>query len=335
MPPSLNDVALACGVSKMTVSRALRGLPKVSPELAARIRRTAEDLGYELDPWVSRSMAAARISQSNDYRETIAFIWTGRLHYARGELRGAQDQARDYRFRLDEFRPVPEGLSGRRMAQILIARGIRGVILAPNADRAHPHYWLPWKHFGCVLLGSSLRNHGHLRVQHDHYNAAIQIMQELRHQGYRRPALICTESFHERTWRCYGAAIGTYGSGNLAPEDSVYLVRPDHPPAEIAAWHRRRRPDVLLLESGTMAQRLEAAGLEIPGKVPALLLSLGGPDRFWAGILQDSQRIGQEAVRALAWKLQTQELGVTKNPPVLSIPGIFRPGHSLPRPRVT
>ncbi len=43
---TLLDVAVACGVSQATVSRAVRGLPGVSDELRAVIESTAERLGY-------------------------------------------------------------------------------------------------------------------------------------------------------------------------------------------------------------------------------------------------------------------------------------------------
>ncbi|MCU1598558.1 MAG: LacI family transcriptional regulator, repressor for deo operon, udp, cdd, tsx, nupC, and nupG [Actinomycetota bacterium] len=43
---SIDDVARVSGVSIATVSRALRGLPNVSEETRARIRRHADELGY-------------------------------------------------------------------------------------------------------------------------------------------------------------------------------------------------------------------------------------------------------------------------------------------------
>jgi DNA-binding LacI/PurR family transcriptional regulator len=42
----INDVARAAGVSTATVSRALRGLPNVSPSTVARVRQAAESLNY-------------------------------------------------------------------------------------------------------------------------------------------------------------------------------------------------------------------------------------------------------------------------------------------------
>lgn len=46
MPVRIEDVARAAGVSTATVSRALRGLPTVSAQTQATVRRVAADLGY-------------------------------------------------------------------------------------------------------------------------------------------------------------------------------------------------------------------------------------------------------------------------------------------------
>ena len=43
---SIEDVAAAAGVSTATVSRAVRGLPRVSPATREKILGIAEDLGY-------------------------------------------------------------------------------------------------------------------------------------------------------------------------------------------------------------------------------------------------------------------------------------------------
>ncbi|MDR1449976.1 MAG: LacI family transcriptional regulator [Propionibacteriaceae bacterium] len=50
MATSIDDVARAAGVSTATVSRALRGLPHVTPETRELVRRTASRLGYVPSP---------------------------------------------------------------------------------------------------------------------------------------------------------------------------------------------------------------------------------------------------------------------------------------------
>ncbi len=56
---TIDDVARRAGVSVATVSRALRGLPHVSPSTRARVERIAEELDYRPNPHASR-LAAGR-----------------------------------------------------------------------------------------------------------------------------------------------------------------------------------------------------------------------------------------------------------------------------------
>lgn len=56
---TLNDVALAAGVSPMTVSRALRGERAVAPELVSRVTQASSRLGYVPDP-AARALASLR-----------------------------------------------------------------------------------------------------------------------------------------------------------------------------------------------------------------------------------------------------------------------------------
>lgn len=58
---TLDDVALAAGVSRMTVSRALRGDRKVAPELVERATQAANRLGYVPDP-AARALASSKSS---------------------------------------------------------------------------------------------------------------------------------------------------------------------------------------------------------------------------------------------------------------------------------
>lgn len=48
-PASQGEVAAACGVSEMTVSRVLRDQPEVSPAKAAKVRAVAIEFGHVPD----------------------------------------------------------------------------------------------------------------------------------------------------------------------------------------------------------------------------------------------------------------------------------------------
>ena len=61
MPATIQDVADQAGVSTATVSRALRGLPNVSPDTRNQVIHVAERLNYQITPHVSRMARGRRV----------------------------------------------------------------------------------------------------------------------------------------------------------------------------------------------------------------------------------------------------------------------------------
>ncbi len=106
--PHLQQIADLLGVSKMTVSRAMREGTSVEPELRARIRETAARLRYHPDSRISFLMSQVRKSRKSDYRETLGFIWThesvkNAKPYFQEGFEAARARAEKLSFKLDEF----------------------------------------------------------------------------------------------------------------------------------------------------------------------------------------------------------------------------------------
>jgi LacI family transcriptional regulator len=70
----MSDLAAAAGVSKMTVSLALRGHQKISPATRKRIQELAEKMGYRPNPLVQTLMANLRSTRPARYHSTIAWV---------------------------------------------------------------------------------------------------------------------------------------------------------------------------------------------------------------------------------------------------------------------
>jgi len=90
---TLADVALAAGVSPITVSRALRGERAVDPELVARAQAAARKLGYVPDP-AARALASHRSTHVAVLIPMLSnSLFVDLLEAVQGKLRSAGYQA--------------------------------------------------------------------------------------------------------------------------------------------------------------------------------------------------------------------------------------------------
>ncbi|HVK04559.1 MAG TPA: LacI family DNA-binding transcriptional regulator [Armatimonadaceae bacterium] len=70
-PPTIDDVALALGMHKSTVSKALSDKGNISHATKVRVREAARELGYEPNPLAQRL--------ANGYRNPMVYIFSGTL----------------------------------------------------------------------------------------------------------------------------------------------------------------------------------------------------------------------------------------------------------------
>src|ERR1043165_9736365 len=76
-PVTLQDIARRAGVSKMTVSLALRGHPHAAAATRDRLRQLANEMGYRPNPLIVANMALLRTGRRSSYAGTLGFIGIG------------------------------------------------------------------------------------------------------------------------------------------------------------------------------------------------------------------------------------------------------------------
>src|SRR3954469_12177796 len=132
-------VAKKAGVSKSTVSRALRGHPAISASTTDKVKRAAEEAGYQANPVVSTVMRRMRGPGTAITLGTLAYLtfektadeWR-KFSTFKYLFEGACARAHLAGFRIDEIWAHPKVVSGPRLMQILRTRNIHGVILSPT-----------------------------------------------------------------------------------------------------------------------------------------------------------------------------------------------------------
>lgn len=312
---TVRSLAAELGVSPITVSRALRGHDTVRPEVAEKIRKLAGKRGYRADPVVAEVMGGLGRTKGSRYRETIAFVWTHERSASLPEERGARAAAEALGYRVETVKPWTQGLAEHDVSRILWARGIRGVLLAPNYSRPDPRYELEWGKFAVVLVGSSLVNEGLTRVARDYYHDAKLALSRLRAQGFDRIGMVLEASTHERTDRRYAAAFREFGGG--LEEGGLHLVEADRPAAQertrFEAWLGRVRPEAVLTD-------FARSGDWVPAGVSQARLVIR-PGETGPGVRADFERVGAEAMRALDGLLRGNRMGLLGEPVSILVPG--------------
>jgi DNA-binding LacI/PurR family transcriptional regulator len=246
--PHLQQIADLLGVSKMTVSRALREGTSVASEFRAKICETAARLRYQPDSRISRLMSAVRKPRESPYRETLAFIWT---HQSAKNVKSFFDvgfeaarlRANALGFKLDEFRLKDESLTGRALSRMIHSRGLRGALIAPPADqRSHPRAWLEWRRFCCVLLGRCMANSGLARVQHDHFSGTVLALRNLRRLHYKRIGLILAQAMDERSSRLIRAGFLSFHPASLKETEMLIATSNTCDMKKLTEWIQANEP---------------------------------------------------------------------------------------------
>ncbi|EIP97693.1 transcriptional regulator [Opitutaceae bacterium TAV1] len=339
---TLKELAARLGIHHTSVSRALRGHPRISEAMTARVRKLAAELGYEPDPYLT-GLAAYRQGQGDSkFAGVLAWVtnWRTREGWRTWQpilttatyFGGAEKRAAELGYRLEEFWLGDHGTDMNRGLRILRARGIQGLLFAPQPD-PHTRLEVDLSWFSAVSFGLTLESPAlHVVTSHS-YRTMIGTLEKLRELGYRRPGLATTYFHEERINRAWTAAFWAYqaerGKRRVVPP----LVMPDLDRKLFEAWLQKQRPDVVMA-SNSMVTRgwLEAGGRRIPddiGLVPTII----SDNSFLSGMNENGPVIGAAAVDLLVSMLHRNERGVPTHPQRVLIEGSWVDGKSVRRQR--
>jgi LacI family transcriptional regulator len=333
----LNLIAKLSGVSKMTVSRALRDGTSVEPELRARIRETARKLGYQPDSRISQVMRAVRKAQPSSYRETLAFIWThplsqrtDRSGFFKEEFEGASRRAQQLGYRLDVFRLSDEMPAGNSLSHILQSRGIRGVLIAPlDFAQAPPVLPLDWNQFSCVLLGSSFPAVDLPRVQHDDYDGCVMTLQHLTQLGHQRIGLIMSRSMDEVSGRLIRSAFTSFHPVGSKEAAKLIFTADGYEAKALKKWISQIKPELVVGHFEEAFPTVEQLCRQTSPNLLIVALNWDKNQPDIAGIDQHRALIGEQAVDLLLLRLQGNQVGLDPLAPSIKVPGSWREGASL------
>ena len=341
---TLKQVAARAGVHVSTAWRALKNDTYVEPAKRARIRALAKELGYAPDPMLTALSNYRRKQAPVAFQSTLAWINNFPVREEGRELlniagyhEGALRFATQMGFKLEEFWLAEPGMSSKRARDVLLARGIRGLVFPPQPN-AGTALSLDVEPFASVAIGYSLSSPRlHVVANHQH-NATLTALRELARLGHVRIGMVAATETLRRANHSFESPYHFFQSVQEEQHRVPLLAIPgrDEPRnlvnarSPFLAWYERHRPTAIVSHVGEVRTWLEAVGHEVPGKVSLATLSRVF-DRDWSGIDQQESEIGRRALELLVSLFQGGERGAPATPLRLLVEGRWIEGATTRR----
>ena len=335
--PTLKDIAQDAGCTNATVSLALRGSPRISPETRARVREIALRLDYRPDPMLS-ALAAHRWKRlPKSGGSTLAVIGD-----VLEGLEGMEERAAAYGYRLEKFRcadhPDPE-----RLSQILYNRGIVGVLVGQIFTPGFSARF-DWSRFIAVACSEGMERPPVNLVMPNHFRAVQEAWDRSRAAGSRRIGMMLFDipaaiDMHDREAafldrqqtvpvrsRLPVLKLRSWRRKGSRPENNDKI---SHSAAvnSVNAWMRSYKPDMILGFNNAFYWLLKDAGWSIPDQVGFTDLWVSKPSAGSSGFYLFSDEVGRRAVEWLDSLLRIGERGLPVHPATMSVNLVWRDGE--------
>lgn len=334
----MSSIAEKAGLSKNTVSLALRHDPQIPVVTRRRIERIAKQLGYAKNPVVAQLMTELRKAGPAGYRRTFALLNANqdarafRRHPTiPAYVAGCRRRAAAHGCTLDEFWLHDPELYGESLNRMLKARGIRGVIVVGmmKENRLPARFAVTWQQHAVVVTGVRTHEPTLSFACVDHHALVLEAMEHARRLGYRRPALVLEGGIDRLVEGRFSAGFWT-GQQTLTETERVpgfYDVEGARAePERFHAWYRASRPDVIFTLHTVVREWLEAKGVKAPRDVGLIQLERRRGCGDWAGMEQHNDLTGEAAVDMLVGMLNNNEAGVPAFPRATLIGGTWTDG---------
>jgi LacI family transcriptional regulator len=338
--PTLRTLAKSLGLSRTTVSDALRGLSRVNPKTIERVQAAANAAGYERNPLTGEVMSQLRRSNGQMFRGVLAaleIVEDPRAshvdRYNSAVLAGVRERANKLGFNVEHFDVTRDDLRLPRIDSILHARGIRGIVVLPCSGFPDLSS-LTWSRLTAVYADYYIDRPALHCVCPDHYRSMIAMMQTLHTRGYRRPGLVIDQVLEERLHYRWEGAFQTV-QGVLPGTVRLPTLRFDKLTREtFVRWFRKHDPDIVLSHISEVVTWMEECGARIPDDHGFVCLNSLRTSIPCATLDHQPREIGARAAELVVGHVIHNESGSPAQPSLTSIPARWVEGPTVHPPAV-
>lgn len=335
----MEELAKAAGVSKMTVSLALRDNAKISAPTRERIQALADKMGYRPNPLVQTLMANLRSTRPTRYHSTIAWItafpnrdgwsehWVHK-HYHQG----AVSRAAALGYKIETFWALAPRMNGAALTRMLRARGIRGLIIPPVASPG-ARLDIAWEHFSCATIGYSFTEPRLHRAAANLREGMNRALAECERRGFKRVGFALPANTDARVNHSWLAGYLAWQQFIPRKNRLPVLLAPDRLEEHLPKWLGSHRPDVIISPNFEFLTWLPDLGKRVPEDISLITLSYPEDQdpsvARISGINQNNFTIGEAVVDLVVSQLQHNDTGLPTHPRVMLIDGFWNEGATL------
>lgn len=331
---TIRDIAARSGFSKSTVSLALQKHPRIPAATREMVLKVAGELGYRANPVFAHMMRSVRSAGSLVERATFGILHgfpdpqLARSNPYHAEwVAGARERAGELAYIVDEIWMQQPGMSARRLSDIIRARGINALLIAPLPERRGVQ--LDWDCFTAVTAGYSLVEPRLSRVVPNHQQVMIICLRHLAARGYRRIGLLLNEGMDPLVRFNLAAPFLWYQSQTPKSAQVPIFNLEAGARAQFLRWFKRHRPEALVSVNGSIVDWLGAAGFVAPADVGLVFSSRTVAPPGFSCVDQQPRKLGAAAVDLLIGQMNRAEFGLPQNPKTVFTDAVWSEGTSL------
>jgi LacI family transcriptional regulator len=343
---TMGKIADLAGVSKSTVSLALRNSSKIQKQTCQKIQAIAREMNYRPNPLVSAQMVHIRHNTHRKTAPAIGFlnIWDGRTaaeefdsKQMRNYYHGAKERAASFGFTVDLLEFDRAKYSDRRVQIILHSRNIEGLILAPTKLSTH-ELELNWSEYTLSAIGCFSGTNGIHRFFYDSFHCMQDVMDILGTRAYSRVGLVTNQRMEVQSGHLLSGGYLEYQSRVILEGFRVPLLQLSNTEAhytagqqlKISEWIKANRPDAIIGIGVNLSDLLRSQGLRMPEDIGYVALGWGGSNLDdCAGYHLNEEKVGAAAVDSLIMRMYQNERGLPTSPITALMYGDFVEGKTL------